>query len=662
MGMFDDVPMENEQPKGDARSQIGKPEDLTFAERLVSGVKLPDWLEHMRGSKFGSLVQGASDAPIGLMQLAANVLPDATGIPQAVNKKVADLERGYKTERTLAGEAGPDTNRFVGQVLSPVNAIPGAAGMKVATTALGRVAQAAGMGAAGGAEAEVNDTSNGYWGQKVGQTVLGGLTGAVLSPLLSKVGEIAMRRLGFGAPNVRASTHDVDGALAHALKEAGQSIDDVPPDQLQALRGQVTQAMSQGQTMDAAAALRKADFERLNMQPTLGQVTRDPGQFAREMNLRGVDGVGEPLLARFADQGAKLQAAMPAGGGKSAYQAGTDLSQSLSNIDDTLRNHVSGLYGEARASAGKDMDVPLQGLAQDYADILHRYGDKVPSGVKNVLGDYGLGGTTQIKVFSFEDADKVAKVINANRSNDPATNAALSELRSAVRQSVQSVDASGGPFAKPVSAAAERFKLHEAVPALKAASDGSVAPDDFVKRFVVNGKTNDVKGLAQILRSADPQSFQEARAQLGDELRRAAFGEVGGTTGDSPFSPSRYMATIRRLGPDKLGAFFDPKEVQDIMTVGRVGSYMKSAPNAAPVSTSNSNAGVVNVLAKLPGVRGAAAVANNVVRPIQNRADVGRALGAEVPIGKAPLNDAQRNWLAYVLAAGAAGAGAGVAR
>jgi hypothetical protein len=48
-----------------------------------------------------------------------------------------------------------------------------------------------------------------------------------------------------------------------------------------------------------------------------------------------------------------------------------------------------------------------------------------------------------------------------------------------------------------VNAASERFKLHDAIPALKAASEGTTAPDDFVKRFILNGKTNEVTGLAQ---------------------------------------------------------------------------------------------------------------------------------------------------------------------
>jgi hypothetical protein len=215
---------------------------------------------------------------------------------------------------------------------------------------------------------------------------------------------------------------------------------------------------------------------------------------------------------------------------------------------------------------------------------------------------------------------------------------------------------------RPSKAAADRFKLHDAIPALKAAADGSVAPDDFVNRFVINGKTNDVKGLAQVLKVADPNAYGEARAQLADQLRRAAFGGVNEVTGDAPFAPARYMETIRRLGPDKLGAFFSPQELHDIMTVGRVGAYMHAAPTKSPVSTSNSNAGVVNVLTKLPGLRQVAAVADHVVRPIQNRSAVNTALAGNVPVSQAPLSDAQRNYLSYLLATGGAGGGFAASR
>jgi hypothetical protein len=83
-----------------------------------------------------------------------------------------------------------------------------------------------------------------------------------------------------GAPG----THAADEAIARAAAEAGQTIDDIPQSVLYQLRAQAQHALSQNQVLDTAAALRKADFEALGQQPLLGQITRDPMQFAREKN------------------------------------------------------------------------------------------------------------------------------------------------------------------------------------------------------------------------------------------------------------------------------------------------------------------------------------------------------------------------------------------
>jgi hypothetical protein len=300
MGMFDDIPVDS---TGDARSQIGKPEELSFGEKLMSGVSLPSWMDNLRGRLPFRVMQGMADPVVGAVQTVANLAPDSTGIPQWVNKGVKDEEAKYQDARQALAEPtlsslitgkkdpGTDYARMVGNVLSPVNLAIGARVADAATTGA-RALQGAGMGAASGAMAPIDDTSNGFWGKKAAEIGVGAVTGGVLTPILGKVAEIALRRLGVGAnPNIRASTHDVDNAVVDALKETGQSIADLPPDQLQALREQVGASLANGQTFDAKAALRKSDFQSLGIEPTLGQITRDPMQYAREMNLRGVDGV-----------------------------------------------------------------------------------------------------------------------------------------------------------------------------------------------------------------------------------------------------------------------------------------------------------------------------------------------------------------------------------
>ena len=660
--LFDDlIPNEGGKKAGFDDLVPAKPvrfmEEPTAVERFLAGVKLPKWMENLRGTAPVRVLQGMADPMIGAMQTAANVLPDSTGIPQAVNKKVADLEADYESQRKAMGSEGVDAARLIGNVASPTNALI-ALKAPVAATTGARIWQGGAIGAGTAAMEPVDDAAEGgFWGKKGGQVVGGAVAGGLLTPVLGKVADKAAGFIRDRAAAQGAAMR-ADEAIDVALKDLGQTIHDVPPNQLAALRAQVQQSLESGKELDAAAALRKADFDALDMPSLRGQITRDPMQFAAERDLRGVRNVGEPITNVLETQGKKLQERL-ATDAKDAYGAGSVLTESLKKTDDVLDNHVSALFREARASAGKDLDVPLQGLAQDYARVLGDFGDKVPGAVRAKFAELGLDPSmpsNQRKVFTLEDANKLQKVINQHVGPDTVTNRALAELRGALKGAITAADPGGGPFAPAMKAAAERFKLHDAVPALKAAADGSVAPDDFVRRFIVNGKTDDVKGLAKVLSQADPTAYQEARAQIGDVLKRAAFGE--NPAGDSPFSPSRYMKAIRQLGPHKLGAFFSAEEVADIMRVGRVGAYIHSVPEAAAPNFSNSGKAVVNLLRRVPGMPAVVDVASRAAGAVNDGRAVRRAVAAEVPATDLAPSETRRNALRALLAAGAAGAGA----
>jgi hypothetical protein len=631
-------------------------EEPTDVEKLLAGVQLPKWLENLRGTAPVRVLQGMADPMIGAMQTVANVLPDSTGIPQAVNKRVADLETDYEAQRKAMGSEGVDFARLAGNVVSPTNALI-ALKAPMAATAGARAVQGAVVGGGTAAVEPVTEDDGRFWSHKSGQVVGGVVAGAVLTPILGAVGDKAVRLIRDRAASRQAAIN-ADDAIEAALKDMGQTITDVPPQQLQALRSQVQASLDSGRELNAAAALRKADFDALDMPAMRGQITRDPMEFAAERDLRGVRNVGEPITAVMETQGRKLQERIGANaeGARDAYNAGGGFIESLSGVDDKLRRHVSGLYGEARASAGKDLDVPLQGLAQDAFRIFKDYGNRAElGGVRNALDDLGVFTGKQTKTFTLEDANGLLQVINKNKSNDPAIISALGELRTAVKGAINAADASGGPFAPALKAAAERFKLHDAVPALKAAAEGNVAPDDFVRRFIVGGKTDEVKGLARVLQQADPASYNEARAQIGDVLKRAAFGE--NPAGDSPFSPTRYMAQIRKLGADKLGAFFNAEEVADILRLGRVGAYIHTVPNASAPNFSNSGKAVANLLRRVPGVPAVVDVGSRVAGAVNDGRTVRRALAAEVPQAPVQLSPRQRNWLRMFMAGGAAGAG-----
>lgn len=642
---------------------MGMFDDLVPAQPAKQDKGVLDWVSdtfgpngNLRGSSIGGVMQGMADPVVGAVQTVAN-LPGVKSIfGDLVNNAVKQKEAEYQDARASAGRDGFDAGRMVGNVASPVNLIA-AAKVPMAATTAGRVGQGAALGGVAGAMEPVNETDK-FWDEKLKQVGAGTLGGAVATPLLGKVGDVIARKSKAGITG--ASNQMVDDAINKALEGTGQTVADFNPQTLDAIRSQVHASLQSGKKLDAAAALRKADFEKLGIDPLLGQITRDPMLWAKEMNLRGVAGVGDPIAARLNGQQMALKDGIGqfANGADEAFKAGEAISGALKNTDEAMRQRVSGLYAAARNDAGKDLDVPLTGLAQDYADVLNRFADKVPSGVRNQFEQLGLMNGNQTKVFTIENADKLLKVINDHVGEDKATNTALSELRNSVKNAVLGADPSGGPFKPAVDAAAQRFRLHEAIPALADAANGNTAADDFVRRFVINGKANDVQGMGKLLKMADPDSFSQARSQLGEDLRRAAFGE--NMAGDKGFSQERFNKRLRELGTEKLSAFFSKEEIDTLKTLGRVGAYIKSEPAGGATNWSNSGSAVFNLMGKVPG----AGYLNNVVSgvnaiavPIKNAATARASLAAEVPASVADLTPQQANILAAIMGGGSLAAG-----
>ncbi|WP_256260643.1 MULTISPECIES: hypothetical protein [Burkholderia] len=571
-------------------------------------------------------INAVADSHIPELQMPSQVIQrgmNSVGLPQPQNP----------TERIVqsaaAGMASVPTSMGMGGVLaksaSPVATVVGN-GLRTAPGMQMLGAAGAGAGSQGAAELGLNP-----WWQLAGG-VLGGAAGVAagsgMTAAARGIGNAVGRatRPPMTAPAAAAKADiGVDRAISELGPQGGAQF---APNEIDQLKQAVAQQIQQFPDVSPAAAVRAQDFRNLGIQPTLGQITRDPMQFAQEANIRGVQGVGDPLTQRFNAQNAQLQSNLFGLAGRPAdtFAAGSQLQQTLKSIDDQMAGQVRSAYEAARASSGKNLDVPLQGLAQDYAQVLNDFGDKVPSGVRNNFNQLGLMTGTQQKTFSIENAENLLKVINANQSNDPATNAALGRLRTSVKSAILNADDQGGVYAGARQLAAQRFALQDQVPALEAAANGSVAPDDFVRRFVTNGKTNDVLSLANLLREQNrPSTLQEMRNQVGGQLAQAGFG--ANPAGDAKFGPVAYANALRNMGDTKLSAFYTPEEIAQLHTIGRVGGYINSHPAAAPVNTSNTASAIFGLMGK--GVE-AVPYVGKLIQGAQNRAFVQRALAASL--------------------------------
>lgn len=603
-------------PQRSTLGELGRQIGLTTRAGVTGLAGLPNMLGDVLNTGVNAVTGGVNrlagtnipqlQMPSAVTQQALNVV----GLPQPEN---AQERVAQDVASALAGTGGQFR---LGQALMNVPSAVGRGVGATLTAAPGaQIAGTAGGAAASGATRE----AGGGEGAQLAAGVLGSL-----APVVAASGTTALirslqnpTRAPLTAPNIPLAAEE---AVAKVTKESGQTQPltsgrftvktttqgevPAPTTAQQADAQAVAKALQRDPTIDPKALARAQDFRELGMDPTLGQITRDAAQYSRERNIRGAQGIGEPLMARLNTQNNQLQEHLNALRGQpmEKQQAGAMLDSALKTIDDNLSSEVSGAYKAARESAGKDLDVPLQGIAQRYAKVLKDFGNDVPSGVRNHADELGLMTGTQRKVFTLEDADNLLKVINKNVSaTDTSRNAALSELRSAVKEAVLSADTKGGPFAPAVALAKQRFDLLDAIPALKSVTQGKVDPDDFVRRFIINGKTGDVNELATLLKNQAPEAYQEARNQLGNELNRKAFGT--NTAGDKQFTPERFNEALNNIGTKKLAAFFTPDEISTLQRVGRVGAYIQSPPSNHTVNASNTAVALANtVTARLPGM------------------------------------------------------------
>jgi hypothetical protein len=322
-----------------------------------------------------------------------------------------------------------------------------------------------------------------------------------------------------------------------------------------------------------------------------------------------------------------------------------------------MSGDVSQAYRAARESAGKDLELPLQGLAQDYARVLRDFGDKIPSGVRNNLDDLGLLTGRQNKIYTVEEAERLLRVINQNQSSDPATNTALKALRDAVKRSVEDVSGDGGVFEGARRKAAERFSLLDKTPGLEAAV-GGVEPDRFVSKYILNGNVREVKSLADVLRKESPDAFEQARAQIGAHLERAAFGDD--LAMDKPFAAQNFAKKLREIGNEKLSVFYSPMEIRAMQQVARVAQYINSPPAAAAVNFSNNSAWALPILERVPGLGGITAALRGMVGSARTGLQARKALMADLPPPPPPVLSPQMESYLLQLGAPALTAGGGL--
>lgn len=667
--------------------------------------------------KYSAMLAQAQAAPTGVPgtfgeNFAAGVGHFATGLKQSVldpgaqwlADKLPILDAiGAKMGLPTAAQSAAETQQTIDQGKPFENKLlwhtgGGALGNLTANAlaayAVGRVLPGGGAGSSSAARygnaaatgAAVGAVQPIATGDSRAQSAVTGAIGGVVGQGVGEAVGAGLRKAGQVVNNIRNIDQNIASARAVVddfLRQAGTTRDAIGQNVAGAFDAEVKRALDINGVIDSAALRRKLDFSSVGAQPTLGQITRDPQQFAAEHTLAGIEGAGKTLTEMEKNNHAALVERLnTAGAAKSGlsfdkggdYAAGQAIHTPLSNMVDGAKSHISQLYKAAEDLNGRPIMMDHVAFTQRAGDLVDKTGKNyfLPQEFKNILNDVA-SGKYPLTVGTAEQI-KTALAAASRSAPDGNARAALSAVRQALEETPIIGEAAGGipgtglhlfgstsggqsslghdtinAFRAARAANAQFQQTVESSPAIKAIVDG-VQPDRFFQKHVVGATVDDLKKTADFLRQ-NPESFAQVRADIVGYLKNKALNGASDEVGK--FSQSGFNKALNAFGRDKLGAFFTDAEVKQLQTVGRVASYMQVAPAGARVNSSNTAAHVANLAGHAMNGNSLLALAKKGVNALQAYGQVRKAATAEVPVAVAP-SAAQNALLQYTMPAGVA--------
>lgn len=554
-----------------------------------------------------------------------NRVSDALGLPKSDAKTVQGLNAGRVADqaasRARAGSEGFDWAALTGTAAADMATLGGifrAAGrpefvkpQNLADVSKAGAAAGAIVGPAGPVEKSERMSGPELAWAKAKQAALGGAFGAVAAPLVS-VGidklVSAGQSLGAGvrdtirrtvAPSEGQRTASDPKALEDYLVQQAQStgVDwaRLPDTIKESLREATRRAtVTTGELPQHAIRNRLvAEAEGLP-QLTLGQATRDPVQFSREMNspdegLRAFLGSQrDTATQRLREVGEGI------GPKRTPYELGSEIETTIAAQSEARRKAINALYESARSNKGGYQIVQN---TTDFAKAAVRdlkteqLWDELPSGIK-----------TQLRVLLNEDgrykltarqAAKMLQNINglATDARDPA-NVALAVVKrnlNALLDAPQFRDpVAGGAVVDAFRrAGAERASMGKwedssAAIAELAKRNPRVATERIFDRYIMSGSVDDFSGLWKTI----PAEIQQGiKRQFVDTVASAAMNKTQSQAAGAAGAASELL---RKFPKEKLDLMFKPAELKSLRNTLEYLRLTSEAPAGNFVNRSNS--------------------------------------------------------------------------
>ncbi|RQS88077.1 glucosaminidase domain-containing protein [Burkholderia seminalis] len=618
-----------------------------------------DNLGHQLGLAARAVGHGVADA-VGLVANPVNATINAVGGALGHDPQLQDVDtlikRGVDSITPApANSTEQMASEIGGAIANPVNLIGGpiVGGARGLASMVGRGAVAGAV--TGAAQPMHQGDTVGTLAERAGAGALGGAVGGAAGSALGAIADRlatgvsrVLSNVGARLPSTQAAaSQNADAVIRQAAQEQGIDLSVIPDSILNNVRSRVTDAIATNRTLDPAAALRQAEGTAV-LGPqnglTLGQVTRDPRQFTTERNLRGIQGAGEPLMQRYADQNTALIDSLNRQGANEAlgeYQTGRQLMDALAREDTASQARVAGMYAQAHAVNGNDIPLDANQFVTTARDQLQQQMRDLhlPGAIDRQLDRFASGDTP----LNVSTAEQFKTILSQGIADNDGKNGNIVRALGIVRDALDNTEpllggeaAQGAEaiaaFNRARDAAAARFGTIDSTPALKAIVSGRAVPDNFFNRYVLNGTADDVNSLMGMV----PDQGRALQMQALEYLKGKALGGASDEIGT--FSQAAFNKALNSIGNVKLNALFGPQQAAQLRQIGRVAANVQAEPAGAAVNHSNTAAAgasmALNALTsladkmKLPGLN----IARNSINQFVNERAAQTALGGELPM------------------------------
>lgn len=558
--------------------------------------------------------------------LSAVGLPEPQNATERVVQDAASMMAGAGSMAKGAEALGRGATGVAKNVLQQMAAKPGV-----------QLAGAAASGVSGGSVREAGGGPMAQFLASLGGGVAGGIAADKLIGAANSAGNVLRSMATPKTEQVRAA----DQQIKLILEKSGMDWSQVPERIRQGLREEVAQAMNTGQPLNADALRRLVVFRQTGTTPTVGQLTQDPGQITREMNLAktGANSTDPALQKLPGLQNKNVQQLLnelDKAGAKNApskFQTAERVIGSLQEKASAEKSAIDSLYSSARDTSGRSAPLNAYAFTSRANAALDdaMVGGALPGDVARTMNKIAQGEMP----FTVEIAEQLKTRIGAlqRATNDGSARMALGVVRRALDEtplvSPEPVNpgmlpAVPGAVPKSTSGMGEQsiaafnaarsanrqwMQRIENNPALKAAVDG-VEPDQFVQKFILGrgASASDLRALrseiervsnpenlpvkyspqsAEKAKSVTPDAIQSIRQYIASYLKSAATNQTEDIT---KFSNSSYRSALREIGDEKLSVFFSPEEIKQFKLIGDAAKYMQAQPAGSAVNNSNSGA------------------------------------------------------------------------